>query len=375
MASPTKFFMAEPLKNMYNPSFFEGFTSIVNQVIPRFDKQKFLHQVFDTEWESRELKQRIRHIALSLNEHLPGSYKEQVALIIRMIEQTEKDTNKNSFPYIFFPDFIEQFGINNLETSLKAMERITQFISCEFAIRPFLLKYQGEVMAQMLKWSKHSNHHVRRFASEGCRPRLPWAMAIPLLKKDPTPILPILENLKNDESLFVRKSVANNINDIAKDNPEVVLQLIKKWKGSSKETDWIIKHGSRTLLKKADAAIYQIFGLNGKVSCEVNNLKLSKSRIRIGERLGFSFELKATNKKPGTLRIEYAIYYVKFNGKQSRKLFKLSENNYHPDTIYSFKREQRFQDFTTRKHFPGKHKIGIVINGQELATKDFMLLQ
>ena len=274
---------------------------------------------------------------------------------------------------MFLPDFIEQYGLNDLQTSLKAMETITQFTSCEFAIRPFLLRYPDEVMAQMLKWSQHSNHSVRRFSSEGCRPRLPWAMAIPQLKKDPSPILPILQNLSADESLFVRKSVANNLNDIAKDNPGVVLQLVKGWKGLSKETDWIIKHGCRTLLKKADKDVYKLFGLNGTANCEVNGLKLQKSKIRIGDRLHFSFDLKTKNKNETKLRIEYAVYYVKANGTQSRKLFKLTEKAYRPGTTYSFSRHQRFQDFTTRKHYPGKHKIGIVVNGQELATKEFML--
>jgi 3-methyladenine DNA glycosylase AlkC len=368
-------FMPEPLKNMYNPRFFEVFTSTVKLVLPNFNKQHFLHQVFDTNWEQRELKQRVRHISSTLKEHLPGSYKEEVNLILGIIKHSERTGIKGGFEYMFFPDFIEQYGLDDLDTSLKAIEKITQFISCEFAIRPFLLKYQNEVMAQMLKWSRHPHDHVRRFSSEGCRPRLPWAVAIPALKKDPSPILPILENLKNDASLFVRKSVANNLNDIAKDHPQIVVQLAKKWKGQSKETDWIIKHGSRTLLKQADKNIYQIFGLNNKTTCEVKNLKLSKSKIKIGDRLGFSFALKATDKKTSKLRVEYAVYYVKANGKQSRKLFKLAENNYEPDNIYSFKKEQRFQDFTTRKHFPGKHKIGIIVNGQELATKEFMLLQ
>jgi 3-methyladenine DNA glycosylase AlkC len=365
--------MAEPLKNMYIPRFFEGFTAIVKEALPKFQKQEFIKQVFDTEWEAKELKQRVRAIATALKHHLPGSYDQQLAAIIRMIELCERKGIKSGFEYIFFADFVEQYGLDEPNTSLKAIERITQFISCEFAIRPFLLKYPDKVMKQMLRWSKHPHPHVRRFSSEGCRPRLPWAMAIPHLKKDPSPILPILENLKNDESLFVRKSVANNLNDIAKDHPEVVIQLVKKWKGNSKETDWIIKHGCRTLLKKADEKVYELFDLNGKTNCEIINLKLSKNKIKIGERLGFSFALN-TDKKPGKLRLEYAVYYVKSNGKQSRKLFKLAENNYQPNNQYSFKREQRFQDFTTRKHFPGKHKIGIVVNGQELASKEFMLL-
>ena len=253
------------------------------------------------------------------------------------------------------------------------METVTQFISCEFAIRPFLIKYPDEVMAQMLKWSKHPHHHVRRFSSEGCRPRLPWAMAIPHLKKDPSPILPILENLKNDESLFVRKSVANNLNDIAKDHPDVVVQLANEWKGVSKETDWIIKHGCRTLLKKAHPSAYKMFGLNGAATAEIVNFKISNKKLKIGERLRFSFDLK-TGKKASKLRLEYAVYYAKASGKQSRKIFQITEKLYEPGKTFPFKKEQRFQDFTTRKHYPGEHKIAIVVNGRELAEKDFSLL-
>ena len=366
--------MPEPLKYIYSPTFFEQFTKTVKQVLPKFEQQSFVNQVFDTEWEAKELKQRMRYIATVLNEHLPGSYKEQVSCIIRIIQQLEANGVKAGFEYMFFPDFIEQYGLDDLKTSLEAMKTITQFTSCEFAIRPFLLKYPVEVMAQMVKWSGHQHPHVRRFSSEGCRPRLPWAMAIPHLKKDPSDIFPILRNLKADTSLFVRKSVANNLNDIAKDHPEAVIELVKAWKGVNKETDWVIRHGCRTLLKKVHASAYELFGLNEAAACSVSGLKLSNTKLKIGDRLGFSFALKTRN-TAAKLRIEYAIYYAKATGKQSRKIFQITENNFQPDDNYVFKKEQRFQDFTTRKHYPGKHKIAIVINGRELAKKEFLLVQ
>jgi 3-methyladenine DNA glycosylase AlkC len=364
--------MPEPLKHVYNPAFFDQFTKTVKQVLPPFKKQAFLNQVFDTEWEGRELKQRMRHIASTLKNHLPGNYKEQVQSIIRIIDQTKANGIEAGFQYMFFPDFIEQYGLDDLKTSLQAMETVTQFTSCEFAIRPFLLKYPGEVMAQMLKWSKHKHPHVRRFASEGCRPRLPWAMAIPVLKKDPSPIFPILENLKEDESLFVRKSVANNLNDIAKDHPEAVAERVKTWKGLSPETDWIIRHGCRTLLKKAHPATYQLFGLNNTAACQVLELKLSSNDLKLGDRLRFSFSLK-TGDAPAKLRLEYAVYYARAAGKQSRKIFQLTEKEFAPDAVYPFQKEQPLQDFTTRKHYPGRHKLAIVVNGRELAEKEFLL--
>jgi len=365
--------MPEPLKNIYNPTFFEQFTAVLKQVLPQFKKQPFLNQIFDTEWETKELKQRMRHIAVTLNGHLPGDYKGQIELIIRLINQLKQNGISAGFAYMFFPDFIEQYGLGDLKTSLKAMETITQFVSCEFAIRPFLLNYPEEVMAQMLKWSRHAHPHVRRFASEGCRPRLPWAMAIPQLKKNPSPILPILQNLRADESLFVRKSVANNLNDIAKDHPETVVGLVKGWKGVSKETDWIIRHGCRTLLKKAHPSAYELFGLKDSEHFEVQNLKLDKTKLKIGDRLQFSFHLKTNGSSP-KLRLEYAVYYAKASGKHSRKIFQLKENTFDSNTTYAFKKEQRFQDFTTRKHHPGKHRLAVVVNGREVVAKDFLLM-
>jgi 3-methyladenine DNA glycosylase AlkC len=365
--------MPEPLKNVYNPRFFEVFTAIIKHAQPQFNKQHFLNSIFDSTWEAKELKQRIRHIATVLNHHLPGSYPEQVEHIIQLIRLLERNGISGGFEYLFLPDFIEQYGLSDFQTSLNAMERITQFVSCEFAIRPFLIMNQNTVMKQMLEWSLHHHPHVRRLSSEGCRPRLPWAMAIPFLKKDPVPILPILENLKADESLFVRKSVANNLNDIAKDNPDVVVTLVKTWKGREPGTDWIIKHGCRTLLKKADKSAYRLFGLNGKTGCQISHLKLNSPKLKIGDRLLFSFNFEPIIKRESKFRIEYAVYYVKANGTQRRKIFKLSESSYKPGKIYPIKKEQRFQDFTTRKHYPGKHKLAIVVNGQELAVKEFVL--
>jgi 3-methyladenine DNA glycosylase AlkC len=364
--------MPELLKNVYNRPFFEQFTDVAKAVLPFFDGKSFVNAIFSPDWERKELKDRMRHIAVALQRHLPGSYKEQVASILKIIRQLEVREVKGSFEHMFLPDFVEQFGLNDLKTSLKAMERITQYTSCEFAIRPFLLQYQPEVMAQMLAWSRHAHPNVRRFSSEGCRPRLPWAMAIPALKKDPLPILPILENLKADESLFVRKSVANNLNDIAKDHPDLVAEVVKKWKGVSAETDWIIRHGCRTLLKKAHLSTYALFNLKSSAECKVEGLKLSHKSLTIGDKLGFSFALK-TGDKPSRLRLEYAVYYMKTSGQQSRKIFQLKEGNFAPEQIYSFQKEQRFQDFTTRKHYPGLHKLAIVVNGKELAAEEFFL--
>jgi 3-methyladenine DNA glycosylase AlkC len=229
-------------------------------------------------------------------------------------------------------------------------------------------------MKQMLKWSRHKNQHIRRLASEGCRPRLPWGIAIQAFKKDPSLIIPILENLKDDPSLYVRKSIANNLNDIAKDNPNIVIDLIQRWKGHSVGTDWILKHGARSLLKKANVKVLTLFGIDSKVKCSVVEFKLHKKIIQIGRELTFSCILKNDSKKEMRFRIEFAVYYMKSSGKQSRKLFKINEKAYPQYALISFTKNISFKDLTTRKHYEGLHKIAIVVNGNEFCENEFHIV-
>jgi 3-methyladenine DNA glycosylase AlkC len=363
----------DQLKNVYSSFFLEGLAQDIVAIVPTFESAAFVSAVQSNGWKQLELKQRMRRISDSLHKYLPGEYQNQVGIICTLTGQLAKKSS-NSFPYLCLPDFVEKYGTGHLKVSLDAIEKITQFISCEFAIRPFLLTDATKVMVRMLRWSKHPHANVRRFSSEGCRPRLPWGKAIPVFKADPSPIIPILDNLKDDPSEFVRKSVANNINDIAKDHPGLVLELIRKWKGKSERTDWILRHGARTLLRRADPEIYSIFGLSGVHDCKVSRMNISDATVKPGNSVTFNFVL--TNKAPeATLfRIEIGIDYVKSNGSTSRKLFKISERRFEPAVAYSFARRISFADLTTRKHYPGKHRIAVVVNGIELGSKPVTLL-
>jgi 3-methyladenine DNA glycosylase AlkC len=362
----------EPLKNIYNDHFFNSMIKVVAAIVPGFKKKEFIAAIHEGEWQQLELKQRIRHISTTLGKFLPGDYREQVNTICAMIKYLQhQPVKQNSFPWLILPDFIEVYGLEDIKTSLRAMEIITAYISCEFAVRPFLLEDPKTVMKKMMEWSKNANENVRRFSSEGCRPRLPWGKAIPSFKKDPSPIIPLLENLMDDPSEFVRKSVANNINDIAKDHPDIVLRIIKKWKGNSKNTDWILRHGARTLLRKADPDIYQQFGLSGTHDCELSKFRLAKKSIPLGQTLELEFSLNNKAKVKQLFRVELGIYYMKSGGKTARKLFKITENTFEPSRTYSFQRSINFTDLTTRKHYAGKHGVSIVVNGNELQTKHF----
>lgn len=379
--------MAEPFKNMFNEQFFDRFTKDLKLVINDFDTRRFVSQVMDDEWENREFKQRIAHIATTLKKFLPEDYKEAIAKIFELLDYVEKrqpdfakiDDKKFGLMLDYgwaLDNYVEQYGLDDYETSVKAIERITQFTSCEFSVRPFIIRYPNEMMAQMLVWSKHEHWGVRRLASEGCRPRLPWAMALPNLKKDPTPIIPILENLKNDLARFVRLSVANNMNDIAKDSPETVINLAKRWYGEAEEVNWILKHGCRTLLKQGNPEVMKLFGFGSAATniC-IEELQISTPEVKVGGSLEFSFRLLNGSDKKVKLRLEYGIYYQKANGALAKKVHKISEREYAENSTTQITRKHSFKVVTTRKLHLGLHGVAVIINGNEFEKHDFKLIE
>lgn len=368
--------MAEPLKYQYNPEFFDHLCSVLKKTVPNFNDIRFIHSVFDTDWPELELKQRTRKVTLALHPILSQDFKKAAKCLVEISKiYLEEKYDKPIFPLTFLPNYVEIYGLDHFEQSMDALEQITQLISAEFAIRPFIIQYPKQTMLKMKQWSKHKNHHVRRLSSEGCRPRLPWAMGLPAFKKDPSAILSILENLKQDKSEYVRRSVANNLNDIAKDHPQIVLNIAKQWKDISPETNWILKHGSRTLLKQGQNEALDFHGFSSNLKTQVPLLKMNRKKIKIGQSGEFSFKVANQERKKAQLRIEYAITFLTSTGKLSRKVFKVSEKEFLPNEKISFVRKQRFSDFTTRKHFPGKHKLEVIVNGKSKSSLDFQLVK
>jgi 3-methyladenine DNA glycosylase AlkC len=366
--------MAEPLKLMYNAAFFEELCPVLKRTIPGFDCRDFTFRVFNNQWPDLELKERVRHIAVVLHHFMPKDFPNAAHTLSKLAAELRTNgIREQGFATIFIPEYIQVYGLDHVEESLAALEEITKLVSAEFAIRPFLLLYPERTFKQLLQWSKNDHASVRRLSSEGCRPRLPWAMGIPFLKKNPEPILSILENLREDPSEYVRRSVANNLNDIAKDFPDTVLALAKKWLGKSAETDAIIKHGCRSLLKRGNENALHLHGFNPKSKSIVRDLSLHKPKIKIGDYLNFEFDFVSNEKKPVTFRLEYAIDYLTSTGKTSRKIFKISENTFNPGEPVTIQRKQSFKNFTTRKHFKGKHYLSILANGKKLAAKEFMV--
>jgi 3-methyladenine DNA glycosylase AlkC len=275
---------------------------------------------------------------------------------------------------MFFPDFVEQFGQHDYEASLDALEHFTRYSSSEFAVRPFIAREPERTLARMLDWAGHRNEHVRRLASEGSRPRLPWGMRLPALIADPAPLVPILQRLRADPSEMVRRSVANNLNDIAKDHPAFVLALARRWHGESVATDALLKHACRTLLKRGDAGVLRLFGHHDDAQVRVSGFRFDAARLPIGGTLAFSFNVALRQAQTAKLRLEYAVDFVKARGGISRKVFKIGERTFEPGQRLCIERRHRFTDFTTRRHTPGPHRIAIIVNGVERAARMLRLV-
>ncbi|QDV50939.1 DNA alkylation repair protein [Gimesia fumaroli] len=358
--------MAKLLKDHFDRNYLSRLADEIQKHEPSFPKRKMLSFVFDAEWEQRELKQRMRHISYAMREFLPVDYETALKVLMQAAPQF------GGFEAMFFPDFVEVFGLDEWDLSLPALEHFTEYSSSEFAVRPFILQDQKRMMRQMKRWAASKNHHVRRLASEGSRPRLPWAMALPEFKKDPAPTLPLLEKLKADPSEYVRRSVANHLNDISKDHPELVVDIAQKWIKGSPETQWIVKHACRTLLKQGKPEVLALFGYQAPVDICVQNFEMTPAGVAWGKEIQFKFDLVSDASELGLLRVEYAIDFVRQKGASSRKVFKLSEGPV-SQSSRSYSRRHSFKPISTRKYYPGWHQIAIIVNGQEMVDGQFEL--
>jgi 3-methyladenine DNA glycosylase AlkC len=360
--------VAETLKDLYfNRAFYKKLASEIKKAYPAFAVEQFQKDAADN-LAALELNGRMRQTSLALRKHLPGNYEESLEILSDVIPQIHA-----GYANLVFPDFVGLYGHDHFEASMAALNFFTRFGSSEFAIREFLKRNFTKTIAVMIKWASDDNHHVRRLASEGSRPRLPWSFKLDAVVKDPSLTLPILERLKSDKELYVRKSVANHLNDFSKDHAAFLTGTVKKWDLSHEHTAWIVKHACRTLIKKGHPDALALFAFEKNTKVKVKKLRLEKNTIKIGGVLKFFFDVVSEKNTPQKLAIDFTVYYRKKSGELSPKVFKLKEVTLGPVQNLSLSKSQRMQNFTTRQHYPGKHKLVITINGIQLAEKSFEL--
>jgi 3-methyladenine DNA glycosylase AlkC len=359
----------EPLKEMFNPAFYNSLAINIRLVYKPFASENFVKKAI-APLNALSLNERMRHTSVVLHEYLPKDYKTSIAILKECITLF-----KPGYTNLVFPDFVSQYGAHDIKTSLDALYYFTQFGSSEFAIRTFLKMAMSQTIRTMYRWSEDDNEHVRRLSSEGSRPRLPWSFKLDEIIAKPTLTKPILENLKADNSLYVRKSVANHINDISKDSPDYVLQLVKLWDQQHPHTKWIVKRGCRSLFKQGNKQSLAVFDFTPDAKIILRKFQLKADPIHIGEAITFQFELASRKEEIQKIMVDYCIYYVKKNGSRWPKVFKLKELELAPRTTTIIAKKQSFQNFTTRKHYPGKHKLEIIVNGSVVKRVTFTVKQ
>ena len=357
---------APALKEIFNRERLSHFARETEAVWPEFDQKRFLRHA-TTGLDELGIMQRMRQTAVSLHDTLPRDFRKALPILKELAPRIG-----HNFAAITLSEFVALYGLTHFDLSLDALKFFTRFGSSEFAVRHFFVADFDRTIAAMRKWAEDENEHVRRLASEGSRPRLPWSFQLKNLVADPSPTGPILEALKADPSLYVRKSVANHLNDIGKDHPDLLVERVAGWDLSDRHAAWIARHALRTLIKKGDARALALIGTTGKAEIKVEAFAVEPARIKLGERITTKAKLTSMSKTAQRLVIDYAVHYPKKSG-ISRKVFKLKEAELLPGAACELAISQTVKDFTTRKHNAGFHRVELMVNGEVLAETGFHL--
>lgn len=362
---------------LFNETKVKRLATEIKAAYPDFDSKGFCKKVVSA-FPKQELMERIAGIRDALHEFLPSDYRQAVAVIIAALpaplDETKSDDDFGEFIYAPYSYYVAKYGCEKkyLSVSLKALEEITKRFSCEAALRDFLNAFPAETMTAVERWSKSKNYHVRRLASEGTRPNLPWAKKI---QYDVTVMLPILDTLHADSTRYVTRSVANHLNDVSKLDGELVVRTLKRWqkekKQSATELAFMIKHALRTLIKNGDSAAQSLLGFDSpKVAVKTS---LDKKKLSVGETQSFTVSITNESDAQQSLLVHYLIHFKKANGTQSPKVFLLGKKTLAPYETITLSKSHALKPMTTRVLHSGEHRLEIKINGTSFGDYTFLL--
>lgn len=336
-----------------------------------FDEKIYLSGL-EKKLEPLSLKERMHLIKEHLYQSLPVDPKKSISVLIQAVEFNGNQDSLNGFLVWPLTEFVAEYGIDHFELSMHALYLMTQVFTAEFAIRPFLLRYPDQTLAVLSRWSLDPSEHVRRLVSEGTRPMLPWGKRLDQFLKNPEKTFYLLDQLKNDPSRYVQKSVANHLNDHSKNHPEWVISKLKAWKVQSPETDWIIRHASRTLVKNKNKDALVLHGVSVK-TMRVQKIKIVNPKIRIGESIKLECWIENPTAKKVEVLVDHEFWFLKSNGELSPKVFKGKRFSLAANEKQKCLFEVKIRQVTTRKYYPGKQSWSLVVNGHSCPKKDFDL--
>jgi 3-methyladenine DNA glycosylase AlkC len=375
--------MAEPFKNLLNPATVRAAAAHLHRAWPGFDGQRFSALALDG-LDALEMKSRAMQIAAALQATLPADFSHAADTIEASLAPPLPDEQNVAQPrdhslglsgWVIWPlgEFVARAGLAHPARALRVLHALTQRLTAEWAIRLFILHCPDETWPTLARWTTDPSPHVRRLVSEGSRPRLPWGMQLKGLIADPSPTLPLLEALQDDQSPYVRRSVANHLNDIGKDHPALVADWIARHLvDATPQREALLRHAGRTLIKQGDASVLGAFGqgrpLQGRAT-----LRVSPKRAAVGGELLLDATIESQHDAAQPLVIDYAVHHVKANGSTSAKVFKGRQVVLEAGQRLVWQKRHSLKVITTRRYFSGEHRVELRINGQTAAEAVFRL--
>ncbi len=374
--------MPEAFKNVFNSSMVRGMAGHFKQHWSAFDDKRFIRTAIKN-LQALELKARSQQITQAMVQYLPTDYPHAGEIMLASLHPVDggdiadlgvEKEGIGGWAMMPMTHYVALQGQDDFMLSMNLLKAMTQRFSAEFDIRFFLLAAQDETMAVLHTWASDENYHVRRLVSEGTRPRLPWAMCLPPFVENPVPVIALLEKLKDDPEEYVRRSVANNLNDISKDHPDVVADIAARWmKNASKNRMRLVRHACRSLIKAGHKKTLKVLGFNppkiGNISLQVLTPK-----VIFGDKLQFELSLVSQAKQAQQLMVDYVVHHQKSNGRTSPKVFKWRSTTLEPGGVLNGTKNHAMKKITTRVYYPGAHKIEVMVNGVSVAMADFQLI-
>jgi 3-methyladenine DNA glycosylase AlkC len=373
----------EAFKNLINPGTVREISAQLARAWPAFDRQRFERLALNT-LETLEFKARAQHVCNALEATLPDNFSHAADVLEKSLAPvgTRRSTVAPDLPsdaglngWAVWPlgEYVARRGLESPERALRTLHALTQRFTAEWPVRAFIEAHPELTFATLAAWTRDPSEHVRRLASEGSRPRLPWGLQLKKLIADPSPTLPLLRTLQDDESEYVRRSVANHLNDIAKDHPAIVAEWLETHlPGASPERRALLKHASRTLIKRGDARILKAWGLGRKLRGGAG-LKVAPKRVAIGDSIELAIALRSNARQAQKLVVDYAVHHVKANGGTTPKVFKGWVLELGAGEERLLRKRHSLKLITTRRYHAGRHAVDLLVNGETVASAAFDL--
>ena len=372
----------EPFKNLINKGTVEAIGTQLQRAWPAFDRKRF-QKLGQTGLDALEFKARAQHVSAALEATLPEDFDQAAALL----EATLAPPGAQNDPrwaqvgngalagWAVWPmgEYVARRGLRSPQRGLATLHALTQRFTAEWPIRAFIEQHPELTFATLARWASDPSEHVRRLVSEGSRPRLPWGLQLRGLIKDPAPTLPLLLALQDDPSDYVRRSVANHLNDIAKDHPALVAEWLERHlTDASPERRALLKHATRTLVKQGDVRVLKAWGLSKPLRGDAT-LSITPKRVSVGESIDLAVTLVSNAHRAQKLVVDYAVHHVKANGSTSDKVFKGWVIDLAANEERSLRKSHSMKLITTRVYHAGHHGVDLRINGQVVASAGFDL--